>query len=156
MVSSKPEKKRLRIPINGRILRHRFIKFGTVGFSGTIVNVAVLYLSQEFFLIHIHPAGRRLHFSLACAIFVATVNNYLWNRAWTWDDREKRPGFGFFVQMGQYFLACGVAIACQYLFTLLLSRVVHYLAANVIAVVLAAVITYVLNDIWTFSVKRGS
>ena len=155
MAKMKPVERLTGMPLIGAVLRHRFARFGTVGFSGTIVNVAVLYLHQEFLVRAIQPAETRLRFSLAGAIFLATLNNYLWNRAWTWKDREKKTGVGFFVQMGQYFTACGVSISFQYLFTLLLSRLIYYLAANIIAVVLAAVITYVLNDIWTFSVKKA-
>ena len=35
------------------MVRWRFIKFGLVGASGTVVNVAVLYLAQEFLFSHI-------------------------------------------------------------------------------------------------------
>ena len=35
------------MPGLGPMIRHRFFKFGTVGFSGTIVNLVVLYINQE-------------------------------------------------------------------------------------------------------------
>lgn len=72
--------KLLQAPVFGRFIRHRFVKFGTIGFSGTIVNLIVLYLNQEILLRNIYPVETRLNFSLAGAIFLATVNNFLWNR----------------------------------------------------------------------------
>lgn len=71
-------------PVLGTLLRHRFTKFGIVGFSGTIVNLLVLYTNQEILLRSIYPQERRLSYSLTIAILVATVNNFSWNRYWTW------------------------------------------------------------------------
>jgi len=62
--------------------------------------------------------------------------------------------YGFLVQMGQYFLACSLAIIIQYFFTLLFSRLTHYVVANVVAIIFAAIIVYIVNDVWTFAVKR--
>ncbi len=138
-----------------RILEHRFIKFGTVGFSGTIVNLAVLYINQEYFFRTIDPRGTRLHLSLLVAIFVATLSNYLCNRWWTWKDRGGRTKHGFWIQMGQYFMASGIAILIQYALTILFSHLIYYLTANVLSIIIAAVFTYLVNDIWTFAIKRG-
>ena len=143
----------LQMPIIGSFIRHRFLKFGIVGLSGTVVNLAVLYINQEILLKGIYPVERRLRLSLFGAIFLATINNYLWNRMWTWGDRKEKVRFGFFIQMGQYFLACGLAIGLQYLFTVLFSKIIHYLIANLIAIIFAAIFTYILNDLWTFAVK---
>ena len=141
-------------PPVGTILRHRFTKFAIVGFSGTLVNLSVLYSSQEILLRRVHPAETRLTYSLTIAIFVATVNNFLWNRHWTWRDRKGATRHGFLVQMGQYFVASWLSIVLQFLLTKIAAHFTHYLTANVLAIVIAAVVTYVLNDVWTFAVKR--
>ena len=135
------------------IFRHRFVKFGVVGFSGTLVNLAVLYLFQEFLLSNVHPETRRLSYSLAAAIFLATINNFFWNRYWTWADRKGKTKHGFFVQMGQYFTASWLSIALQFVITKLAAQFTHYMVANVVAIVLAAVVTYLLNDVWTFRLR---
>ena len=70
------------------LARWRYIKFGLVGASGTVVNLAVLYLCQEFLLATIASGEQRLYASLAIAILLATVNNFAWNRLWTWRDRQ--------------------------------------------------------------------
>ena len=135
-----------------KLLRHRFIKFGTVGASGTVVNLIMLHINQEILLENINPFETRLKLSLALAIFLATINNYLWNRMWTWNDRKRKGGF--FIQMGQYFLACGLAISLQYLFTIIFSRIIHYLIANILSIILAAIFVYIVNDVWTFAMRR--
>lgn len=144
----------LQLPVIGKWMRHRFFKFGTVGASGTVVNLAVLYINQEILLKNIYPLQTRLKLSLAGAIFLATMNNYFWNRLWTWRDRKGKTRYGFFIQMGQYFLACGFAISLQYFLTMLFSRITHYLVANIIGIILAAILAYIMNDIWTFAVKK--
>jgi dolichol-phosphate mannosyltransferase len=114
----------------------------------------VLYLCQEYVLSGIHPEETRLSLSLAAAIFLATINNFLWNRWWTWRDRMGKTRHGFVFQLGQYFLASWLSIVLQFLFTKVAAHFVHYLAANIMAIVLAAVVTYLLNDVWTFAAKR--
>jgi putative flippase GtrA len=84
----------------GGLLRYRFVKFGAVGSSGVIVNFIVLFLAQEYLFRGIHPEQRRLSLSLAIAIALATFNNFLWNRLWTWGDRKNGSEKRFSVQMG--------------------------------------------------------
>ncbi len=139
------------LPLIGPLFQIRFIKFGVVGFSGTLVNMGVLYVCQSILFKDVFSPNKRLHVSLSIAIFLATLNNYLWNRWWTWRDRKRPDKAGFFIQMVQYYLACGVAIFIQYLLTTILAKLFHYLIANLIAIVLSAIFVYIINDIWTFS-----
>ena len=68
--------------------RWRFIKFGVVGASGTVINIAVLYAAQEFLFRFIADFHTRLNYSIALAITVATLSNFYWNRRLTWRDRK--------------------------------------------------------------------
>jgi len=138
------------LPLIGPLFRVRFIKFGVVGFSGTLINIGVLYVNQSILFKQISPPDKRLHLSLSIAIFLATLNNYLWNRWWTWGDRKRSARAGFFIQMGQYYLACSVAIFLQYVLTTALANFIHYLVANMTAIILSAIFVYIINDIWTF------
>ena len=138
------------------LLRQRFVKFGTVGASGTFVNLGVLYLAQEYLFRFIEAVDMRLNVSLVVAIFFATVNNFLWNRAWTWRDRKHLHRHrSRLAQFGQYAMACWVGIALQIIFTKLLVVYFHYLIANAVAIVLASVFNYVVNDLWTFSHRKA-
>ena len=138
----------------GFLISHRFMKFGVVGAAGTGVNLLMLYLNQEYLFLFIRQQEIRLGLSLAVAICLATLHNYLWNRKWTWQDRLRRTKHGFFVQMGQYFMACGLSILLQFCFTLLLSQWFHYIPANIMAICMAALINYLINDRWTFSASK--
>ena len=58
----------------------RYVRFGLVGASGTVVNLAVLYVAHEFLFRAVEPVGSKPYFSLALAIAVSTANNFTWNR----------------------------------------------------------------------------
>jgi putative flippase GtrA len=137
-----------------RVTGWRFFKFGLVGASGIPVNLFVLYLGQNWIFSHVAPDVLRLNASLALAILCATVNNFVWNRKWTWRDRKKHVRTHRVVQFGQYALASWVGILVQFVFTNLLVTRFHYLMANAIAIVIASVFNYLANDFWTFGRLR--
>jgi dolichol-phosphate mannosyltransferase len=133
-----------------RIFSRRFLKFGTVGASGTVVNIGVLYLAQEFLFNTVQTTEIRLNLSLALAIFLATLNNFFWNRLWTWADRKQYHHLSLPAQFGQYSLACSLSIILQIVFTNLLAPHFYYQIANLIAIGVTSVLNFLLNDIWTF------
>lgn len=144
-----------------RLRRWRYLKFGLVGAGGTLVNMATLYLAQEQLFTAIASARTRLNVSLALSIAVSTLNNFAWNRAWTWADRladaharhaalAREPWSLWPRQFGQYCLASWLGIALQYALTLTLAHWLHYLLANVTAIVVASISNFLANDRWTF------
>jgi putative flippase GtrA len=137
-----------------RILSRRFLKFGTVGVSGIVVNQGVLFLAQEYIFHVSHVQGEvnwlGLNLSLGIAIFLATLNNFFWNRLWTWADRKQHYDRPWALQFGQYTMSCGLSIALQVMFTNLMAPHIYYIYANFIAIVFTSVLNFVLNDIWTF------
>jgi len=142
------------------IERYRYLKFGIVGASGAVVNVVVLHFGHEYIFNTIEAAYRKPYFSLAFAILIATINNFTWNRLWTWRDRvqtleaDESPGpvslrmLG--VEFSQYATACAFGIGLQYVLTMLLSGVMDYRLANVVAILAASVSNFLANDRWTF------
>ena len=133
------------------IFQHRFLKFGLVGGSGVLVNLGVLYLCQEHLLASLAPFSLRLKLSLLIAIFLATVNNFCWNRHWTWHDRPLRREKALLTQFGQYLLGTSLASTMQFLLTWGLAFYLYYLAANFLAILLAALSNYLLSDTWVFA-----
>jgi len=145
------------------IERYRYLKFGIVGASGTVVNLLVLHLGHEYLFAAIEASYKKPYLSLALAITLATVNNFTWNRLWTWSDRvrtleaeEAQPvslrllGMEF----GQYVTASAFGSALQYTLTLLLSGSMDYRIANVVAILAASVSNFLANDRWTFRRNR--
>ena len=135
--------------------KFRYVKFGSVGASGTGVNLLVLYIGREYLFNHIETPGDKPYISLALAIAVATLNNFTWNRLWTWSDRtidthSKVVPAPMVRQFGKYALASWFGIALQYGLTLWLSSMLHYMLANIVAIVIASVSNFLANDKWTF------
>jgi dolichol-phosphate mannosyltransferase len=139
-------------------VRHRrFLKFGTVGAVGVVVNLAVLTLGKEILFAAIPSPRVSLNLSLALAILVSTLGNFTGNRHWTWlDRRQHHLDKSLLLQFSQYALACWVGIALQVLFTNILVLFLHYLPANLAAIALAGVFNYLVNDAWTFGRKTGA
>ena len=132
------------------MVRWRFIKFGLVGASGTVINVAVLWLAQEFLLRQIDDFHTRLNYAIALAITVATINNFYWNRRLTWRDRVSAVHHSALYLFAKYVMAAAVAIALQSVLTKWLALHMHYVVANLIAIVLASVVSFIANDRLTF------
>jgi putative flippase GtrA len=136
----------------------RLARFCTVGLGGVGVNLAVLWLAREHLLAWLKPPGLALNAALALAISLATFNNFLWNRHWTWRDRRAAPMAGATaapmpgatIQFGQYAIAVAIGSAVQIALTNLLATLVHYLLANALSIAVAAGVNYTLNDMWTF------
>lgn len=149
-------------PLLQNLLRWRFVKFGLVGASGTVINVAVLYAAQEFLLVQMVPDfHNRLNFSIALAISIATVNNFYWNRRLTWKDRAPQANAAstppaaepLWRLFGKYVMAAGLSIVLQSLLTRWLALSMHYILANLLAIALASVCNFLANDRFTFRRK---
>ncbi|MEO7105791.1 MAG: GtrA family protein [Rhodoferax sp.] len=144
----------------GLLERYRYIKFGIVGASGTVVNLAMLHIGHEYLFDQIEASYNKPYISLAVAIAVATLNNFTWNRLWTWSDRVKAleqaesPGPVSLrllaKEFGQYAAASAFGSGLQYVLTLLLSNTMDYRVANIIAILAASVSNFLANDRWTF------
>ena len=114
-------------------------KFGAVGASGYVVNLAVYAL-----LLH---GG--VHFRIAAIVsfVVSAASNYLLNRAWTF--REQR---GHFAHQGARFLAVSAAAlaANQVWLTVLIWAGAGKIVAQAIAIVLVMPLNFVGNKLWSF------
>jgi dolichol-phosphate mannosyltransferase len=124
--------------------RHNWIqlaKFGVVGASGYVVNLAVyaLLLKQA-----------HLHYLLAAtgSFLVAATNNYAWNRLWTF--RHQR---GHVAYQGLRFLIVA-AIAYVANLGLLLGLVeilsVGKIVSQAVAIVLVTPLNFIGNKLWSF------
>ena len=135
--------------------RWRFIKFGAVGASGTVINIAVLYACQEFFLLQIADFHARLNYSIAIAITLATISNFYFNRRLTWRDRQYEASPGVMALFLKYVAAAGVSIAIQSVMTKSLSLYLHYIVANLVAIGVSSIFNFVANDKLTFRRSGG-
>ena len=135
--------------------RWRFVKFGAVGASGTVINIAVLYACQEFLLLRIADFSSRLNYSIAIAITLATISNFYFNRRLTWRDRQHEASPAVLVLFCKYVAAAGVSIIIQSLMTKSLSVYLHYIVANLVAIGVSSIFNFVANDRLTFRRSGG-
>ncbi|NJL46927.1 MAG: glycosyltransferase [Leptolyngbyaceae cyanobacterium SM2_5_2] len=69
--------------LHRRFPLQRFVRFGVVGLSGVVVDMAILYLLHT-------TLGFPLTRSKLVAAEVAIINNFIWNDAWTFADVSVR------------------------------------------------------------------
>lgn len=120
----------------------RLLRFGTVGVSGTIVHLGVLWLLTDVCRLY-------YLYSAAVAITCAIANNFLWNEVWTFADRTRtRRALAYRVKR---FLRFNVVCASGALLHLgvlwLLTDVfsIYYLMSAVVGSGTTAVWNYSLN-----------
>jgi len=117
-------------------------KFCAVGLSGYVVNLVVFTLSIEVLDVH--------HLVAAFFAFcVAVMNNFWWNRHWTFDARDGHAGF----QAARFFAVSSAAFVLQ---ATLLELLIDFggvpkVAAQAISLVLATPVNFVGNKLWSFA-----
>ena len=127
----------------------QLIKFFAVGGSGYVVNLVVFTIAFE--KLHMHHL-----LAATLAFVVAVINNFWWNRHWTFGAREGHAGFQaarfFAVSVAAFFFALGV------LELLVTQTDLPKLVAQAISIVVATPLNFVGNKMWSFSrnVRRAS
>ncbi len=129
--------------------RKRFIKFGLVGSSGVVVNLAFVWIAL------LVTSDESI--SSAAGILVSVFTNFLLNDAWTWGDRSKKGGAGtFMLRVVQYYLASAFAIAIQFGTTMLFIHMwgLSVFLGQITGIVLGMFVNFVVNNFWTFREVR--
>jgi putative flippase GtrA len=116
-------------------------KFLLVGLSGYVVNLAVFTFSLEVLQVH-HIAAATIAFA------VAVLNNFWWNRHWTFGAREGHAGF----QAARFFAVSVVAFLIQVtiLEVLISAAGMPKVLAQAISLILATPVNFIGNKLWSF------
>ena len=120
----------------------QLLKFGIVGGSGYLINLAVFALLVGNLGVH--------HAVAAVGAFcVAVTSNFFWNRYWTFGPGEAHPAF----QAARFFAvsAASLAINLVVLEALVTRAEMGDLAAQAIAVAVAMPFNFLGNKLWTFA-----
>lgn len=120
----------------------QLLKFGIVGGSGYLVNLAVFAILAGSLDIHHIPAA-------IGAFCVAVTSNFLWNRYWTFGPGDGPAGF----QAARFFAVSLAALALNLvvLEVLLSGGGTGELTAQAIAVAVAMPFNFLGNKLWTFA-----
>jgi putative flippase GtrA len=117
-------------------------KFGLVGASGYLINLAVFSVLSDSFGLH--------HLLAAVGAFcVALTNNFLWNRHWTFEPGERHPGHQAARFLAVSLGALGVNLVVLEL--LVSGASLGDLPAQAIAVAVAMPFNFLGNKLWTFT-----
>jgi putative flippase GtrA len=122
----------------------QLFKFCAVGASGYVVNLSIFALCVEGLGIH--------HLAAATAAFVvAVLNNFWWNRQWTFRARSGHAGF----QAARFFTVSVVAFlfAASILELLVSVAEMPELPAQAISIVMATPLNFVGNKMWSFALE---
>jgi dolichol-phosphate mannosyltransferase len=120
----------------------QLVRFGLVGASGYVVNLAVYTAALQL-------AGFDFRVASATAFLVAVLNNFFWNRRWTFRARDGHAGF----QAARFFVVsiCAWAVSLGILQLLVVEAGVEKVAAQAIAIVLATPFNFLGNKLWSFA-----
>jgi putative flippase GtrA len=120
----------------------QLLKFGIVGGSGYLINLAVFAVLSGGLGLH--------HLGAAVGAFcVALTNNFLWNRHWTFEAGHGHPGF----QAARFFAVSVAALLINLvvLEALISGASMGDLPAQAIAVAVAMPFNFLGNKLWTFA-----
>jgi len=117
------------------------MRFGLVGASGYVVNLAV-------FTAGVHGAHADYRLAATLAFLVALANNFFWNRHWTFDARDGHAGF----QAARFVAVSLVAFAFNLTVLSLLvdGAAMAKVPAQALAVVAAMPLSFLGNKLWSF------
>lgn len=120
----------------------QLLKFGIVGGSGYLINLAVFAVLADNLGLH--------HIVAAVGAFcVAISNNFLWNRYWTFGPGDGHPAF----QAARFFAVSVAALLINLavLEALVAGTSLGDLTAQAIAVAVAMPFNFLGNKLWTFT-----
>jgi len=122
----------------------QLFKFGVVGGTGYLINLAVFAVLAEALGLH--------HILSAVGAFcVAVTNNFLWNRRWTFRATEGHPGF----QAARFLTVSVLALGVNLILLYLLVDVggAPELPAQALSVAAAMPFNFIGNKLWTFGAE---
>jgi putative flippase GtrA len=119
----------------------QLVRFVAVGASGYAVNLAV-------FAACVHLLGIDYRLSAVIAFVVSVVNNFWWNRHWTFGAKHDHPMF----QAVRFFAVSLVAFGFTYvvLVTLVSGAGMSKVVAQAIAIVTGTPLSFLGQKLWSF------
>ena len=115
-------------------------RFGAVGASGYVVNLVV-------FAACVHLLAIDYHLSAVIAWAVSVLNNFWWNRHWTFDAKQDHP----VLQAVRFFTVSLVAFGFTYAtLVLLVDAGLMKVLAQAIAIVAGTPLSFVGQKLWSF------
>jgi putative flippase GtrA len=121
--------------------RHNWVellKFGVVGASGYVINIAVFAAL----------VGWGAHIAATISFVISAANNYWWNRHWTFAHQKGHFG----AQGARFYAVSGAAFVVNQLWLVLFIDVLDWpkVMSQAIAIVLVTPLNFIGNKLWSF------
>lgn len=143
--------------LNNSLERKRFLRFALVGISGAVVDFGVFNLLSS--ILHVNPS-----LSQAISFTLAVINNFIWNRLWTYPETRGSSPIKQLIQFGAVnVIGLGIrtvlfSLVEKHLIALAAALIPHILTPTIVGhnLTLAFVIlvvmlwNYFANRYWTF------
>lgn len=118
----------------------QLVRFAAVGATGYVVNLVT-------FAICVHAIGIDYRISSVIAFVVSVVNNFWFNRHWTFGARHERPMF----QAVRFFAVSLVAFGFTYVILItLVGAGMPKVVSQAIAIVAATPLSFLGQKLWSF------
>ncbi len=130
-------------------LLKRILSFQFIGWIGTGVNLAVLWLCYDVLSWPLLVSG-------ALAIEVAIIHNFVWYYFWTWNDRVAftvRDFLTLFIRYNIFTAAIDFIIRLGILWILTEYYGVHYIISDIVGMFIAPLLKYITNDAYIFNTE---
>jgi putative flippase GtrA len=116
----------------------QLVKFGIVGASGYVINLAVFSALL----------GWGAHIAAAISFVVSAASNYWWNRHWTFVGQKG----SFALQGMRFYVVSAVAFAFNQLWLVVFIDWLHWreVLSQAIAIVLVTPLNFLGNKLWSF------
>jgi dolichol-phosphate mannosyltransferase len=116
----------------------QLVKFGLVGASGYVINLAVFAALL----------GWGAHIAAAISFIVSAASNYWWNRHWTFVGQKGN----FALQGMRFYTVSAVAFAFNQLWLVVFIDWLHWreVLSQAIAIVLVTPLNFLGNKLWSF------
>jgi dolichol-phosphate mannosyltransferase len=119
----------------------QLIRFAAVGVTGYAINLAV-------FAVCVHALAIDYRLAFVIAFVVSVVNNFWWNRHWTFDAKHEHPMF----QGARFFTVSVLAQGFAYvvLVALVEGAGLDKVVAQALAVAAATPLSFLGQKLWSF------
>ena len=116
----------------------QLVKFGIVGVSGYVINLAIFAAL----------VGWGAHVAAAISFVISAASNYWWNRHWTFANTKSSIG----IQGARFFVVSVAAFGVNQLWLVLFIDVLDWrkVLSQAIAIVLVTPLNFLGNKLWSF------
>lgn len=120
----------------------RFLKFGVVGCTGTIIDFGLTYICKEWIKINKLIAN-------AIGFTVAATSNYILNRIWTWESTSQQVGLEYAKFFGVSLIGLGLNTLIIYILNDKLKW--NFWLSKVLATGVVLIWNFLANNFFTFA-----